>query len=67
MKQTKKLQPVVPVGNDKDEKIKAINTAISQIERNFGSGAIMRLGENTHMARWGLTLLSASAVSRAEE
>lgn len=50
MKQTKKLQPVVPVGNDKDEKIKAINTAISQIERNFGSGAIMRLGENTHMA-----------------
>lgn len=49
MKQTKKLAPVVPVGNDKEEKKKAINTAITQIERNFGSGAIMRLGENTHM------------------
>lgn len=49
MKQTKKLAPVVPVGNDKEEKKKAINTAITQIERNFGSGAIMRLGENSHM------------------
>ena len=49
MKQTKKLAPVVPVGNDKEEKKKAINNAITQIERNFGSGAIMRLGENSHM------------------
>ena len=50
MKQSKKTPTVVPVGNDKDEKKRAINTAITQIERDFGSGAIMRLGENTHMA-----------------
>ncbi len=49
MKQAKKSAPVVPVGNDKSEKQKAIKTAITQIERDFGSGAIMRLGENTHM------------------
>ena len=49
-KQSKKTPTVVPVGNDKDEKKRAINTAITQIERDFGSGAIMRLGENTHMA-----------------
>ncbi len=49
MKQTKKTPTVTPIGNDKEEKQKAIKTAITQIERNFGSGAIMRLGENTRM------------------
>ena len=35
---------------EKSEKSKALETAISQIERNFGKGAIMRLGENVGMS-----------------
>ena len=34
---------------DGDAKKKALQTAISQIERDFGAGAVMRLGENSHM------------------
>ena len=34
---------------DGDAKKRALATAISQIERDFGAGAVMRLGENTHM------------------
>ncbi len=34
---------------DKSEKAKALETAISQIEKNFGKGAVMRLGENSAM------------------
>lgn len=34
---------------DKSEKSKALETALSQIEKNFGKGAIMRLGENAGM------------------
>ena len=32
------------------DKNKALDTAISQIEKQFGKGAVMRLGENKHMA-----------------
>lgn len=32
------------------DKNKALETAISQIEKQFGKGAVMRLGENKHMA-----------------
>ena len=31
------------------DKKKALDTAIAQIEREFGKGSIMRLGENTHI------------------
>ncbi|MBN2423778.1 MAG: recombinase RecA [Calditrichaceae bacterium] len=31
--------------SDNQEKIKAVDVAVSQIERNFGKGAIMRLGD----------------------
>ncbi len=31
------------------EKIKALETAVSQIERQFGKGAVMRLGDSRHM------------------
>ena len=31
------------------DKQKALETAISQIEKNFGKGSIMRLGQNTAM------------------
>ncbi len=34
---------------EKSEKAKALETALSQIEKNFGKGAVMRLGENTGM------------------
>ena len=32
-----------------DDKAKALATAIEQIEKNFGKGTIMKLGENMHM------------------
>ena len=32
------------------DKTKALETAIAQIEKQFGKGAVMRLGENKHMA-----------------
>ena len=31
------------------DKAKALETALSQIEKQFGKGAVMRLGENKHM------------------
>ena len=34
---------------DNTEKNRALETALSQIEKNFGKGAIMRLGENAGM------------------
>ncbi len=37
-------------GMDRDAKRKAIMTAMSQIEREYGAGSIMKLGENAHMA-----------------
>ena len=35
--------------NEMIDKKKALSTAMAQIERSFGAGAIMRLGENTDM------------------
>lgn len=32
------------------DKGKALDTALKQIEKQFGKGAVMRLGENTHMS-----------------
>ncbi len=32
-----------------DDKVKALETAISQLEKQFGKGAVMRLGENVGM------------------
>src|SRR5580658_1250656 len=34
---------------------KALNNAISQIEKTFGSGAIMKLGEGAHMEVEGIS------------
>ena len=31
------------------DKEKALQTALTQIEKQFGKGAVMRLGENKHM------------------
>ncbi len=50
MATTKKAtKNAVPVNLDAEGKKQALATALSQIERNFGAGSIMKLGENTHM------------------
>ena len=49
MAATKKSAPKVAEIQDKEDKKRALNTAMAQIEREFGAGAIMKLGENTHM------------------
>ncbi|MBR3964679.1 MAG: recombinase RecA [Clostridia bacterium] len=48
MKATKKTAAVTPAA-DSSEKKKALATALSQIQRDFGTGAVMRLGENAQM------------------
>ncbi len=48
MKSTKKVA-AVPAVDDESAKKKALATALHQIERDFGTGAVMRLGENAHM------------------
>ena len=35
--------------SQKVDKMKALETAIGQIERQFGKGSVMRLGEKAHM------------------
>ena len=49
-KSKKPLTPMVSFGADRDEKRKALKTAMKQIEKDFGEGAIMKLGANPHMA-----------------
>ena len=44
----KKKMPVTQPGQASDKK-KALDTALAQIEKDFGKGAVMRLGENTHV------------------
>ncbi|MCI6502396.1 MAG: recombinase RecA [Clostridia bacterium] len=34
---------------DKSEKEKALRTALAQLEKDFGAGTVMKLGDNTHM------------------
>ena len=45
MAEKKKTAAAVPVTAVSDKK-KALETAIAQIEKNYGKGAIMRLGED---------------------
>ena len=49
MAATKKSKAPVPTDLDAEGKKKALATAMSQIERDFGVGSIMKLGENRHM------------------
>ena len=50
---TKKNAAAMPA--DGDAKKKALQTAISQIERDFGAGAVMRLGENDSVVTFART------------
>ena len=47
-KNEKSTKQVVSI-NDQDERKKALEVALGQIEKNFGKGSIMRLGQNTHL------------------
>ena len=49
MAATKKAKLTVPAGLDSAGKAQALKTAMTQIERDFGAGSIMKLGENSHM------------------
>ncbi len=51
MAMDKKKGGVAPVVKlvDPEEKKKALKTAMAQIEKNYGAGAIMFMGENRHM------------------
>ncbi len=42
-------RPAVTVASTREEKMKALNTAIGNIERNFGKGAVMKLSDNANM------------------
>ncbi len=43
----KKASPVA--AQSKEEKRKALDTAIAQLEKQYGAGAVMRLGQNSNM------------------
>lgn len=51
MKQTKKKTTTTTneVGTTPEDKKKALETAIKQIEKDYGKGAIMKMGENAQM------------------
>ena len=49
MASTKKAKLPVPTALDADGKKQALATAMKQIERDFGAGSIMKLGENRQM------------------
>ncbi len=51
MKSSKKaVTPAIPMDATPEEKKKALSTAISQIERAYGKGAIIKMGDNPRMA-----------------
>jgi len=49
MATSKKGKNPVPQNLDDAGRKEALRTALTQIERNFGAGSIMKLGENSHM------------------
>ena len=49
MATSKKNTIVAKPTDDKAARQKALSTALAQLERDFGAGAVMKLGENTHM------------------
>ncbi len=49
MKTTKKKATPAAEATAPEDKKKALETAIKQIEKDYGKGAIMKMGENAHM------------------
>ena len=48
-KSKKPITPLVTFDADREEKRKALKTAMKQIEKDFGEGSIMKLGDNARM------------------
>ncbi len=48
-KETKAKDLKIKLNQSSEERAKALETAISQIEKQFGKGAVMRLGQNQAM------------------
>ncbi len=46
MAKTVSKEPVTRVTGDKEEKLKTLDSALTQIEKKFGKGSIMKLGES---------------------
>ena len=44
-----KKKPMITQPGQASDKKKALDTALAQIEKDFGKGAVMRLGENSHV------------------
>ncbi len=44
-----KKKPMITQPGQAADKKKALDTALAQIEKDFGKGAVMRLGENSHV------------------
>ena len=49
MAQKKRTDISITQISDAEERKKALKTSISQIEKKYGTGAVMRLGDNAHM------------------
>ena len=49
MKASKKTKNAMPAANDAEGRAKALSTALAQLEKDFGAGTVMKLGENAHM------------------
>ena len=49
MANAKKKQEMLPKGSDKEAKRKALATAIAQLEKDYGAGTVMKLGENNSL------------------
>lgn len=48
-KKSKEAMPQITVSQDMAEKLKALDNALGQIEKEFGKGSVMKLGEATSM------------------
>ena len=49
MKASSSKKTSAPLLTDAADRKKALETAIKQLERDYGAGTVMKLGENTHM------------------
>jgi len=49
------------MSDEKDEKLKALELALTQIDRQFGKGSIMRLGDNRYQER--IKVISTGSIS----
>ena len=58
-KKEKPLEPVVPI-LDQKERRKALDTALKNIEKTYGKGAVMRLGDS---AQRNIDVISTSSLS----